>query len=67
MAYAVVFWTQENQYSVVCTSKIHGVVAEGTESTVDWEEGKKGKKPAKIIAYPAKIIKIGGKCMCYLP
>lgn len=57
MAYALVFWTEERQYSVVSCLKIHGDVAEGQVSNVDWEEGRKGgRKAVKTTAYPAKII-----------
>ena len=62
--YAIVFWTEDQQYSVLCSSKIHGEVEEGNLTVADWEEGKKGKKTAKTIPYPAKIIKTGGKYVC---
>lgn len=67
MAYAVVFWNEDQQYSVVSSSKIHRDVGEGRETMVDWEEGRKGMKAAKTTAYPAKIIKLGGGCMLYSP
>ena len=67
MAYAVVFWTEDQQYGVVSSSKIHGDVAEGRETMVDWEEGRKRMKAAKTTAYPAKVIKLGGGCMLYSP
>lgn len=64
MAYALVFWTEERQYSVVSCLKIHGDVAEGQVSNVDWEEGRKGGRNAvKTTAYPAKIIKMGGRIL----
>lgn len=63
MAYAVVFWTEDQQYSVVLSSKIHGDVVENRKTMVDRDEGRKGSKSAiKTTAYPAKIIKIGGGC-----
>ena len=40
----MVFWTEDRQYGVVATSKIHGDVAEGRETIVDWQEGTKGTK-----------------------
>ena len=63
MAYVVVFWTEDQQYSVVSSSKVHGDVVEDRETMVDWDEERKGAKSAiKSTAYPAKIIKIGGRC-----
>ena len=44
---------------------IHGDVAEGRETMVDREEGRKGMKAVKTTAYRAKIIKLGGRCMLY--
>ena len=65
MAYALVFWTEENQYSVESTSKIHGDVVVGQVAMVDWEESRKGRKAGKTTAlYPAKIVKTGGRCLC---
>lgn len=69
MAYAVVFWINDRQYSVTTKEKIHGELVEGREAMVDWEEKRKGSKAVKTVAYPAKNIKAGGGCtyMCYLP
>lgn len=63
MAHALVFWTEELQYSVVDASKIQGDVEVGQVATVDWEETRKGRKAGKTTAYPAKIIKTGGRCL----
>ena len=64
MAYVVVFWTEDQQYSVVSSSKVHGDVVEEKETLVDWDERRKGAKAINSTAYPAKIIKIGGRCTC---
>ena len=55
----VFFWLDDNQYSVVNMSCIHGEIKLNEVTMVDWKETRKGRKPDKVTPYKARIERVG--------